>query len=416
MQHRMKIVLLCHYWSDQMAEMVGRKHYFRELSPWIQETLNLFKGKEDVELHVVAPNYASNINVETYKDGIHFHYYKYAPKALSSLLLPFVKARIRHDEPYKIAERTANLLTRFIVPKRRIPKIIRKINPDLIHLYGSENLDYSVGVVPFLDKVPVLLTIQGYAYLMRKYESRMVQYSNNLRASYERKINTRVKYVTNYGIDYGFEPFEKGQKKYVLSAITRVPKESAEKTEKKYDIVFYARIEKEKGIEDLFRALGLLKRSGKEYSTIVVGKVENTYLSRLKEIINEEGVEEQIKFTGFLDDHEDVYKIAASSKILAFPSHNDVSPNTIREAMFMKLPIVAYGIGGVPFFNVHKDCICLVDEINTRKFAQSLERVLTDDEYREMLVNNAYDEAINYYAPEKIYKQTIDIYKDVLAN
>ena len=74
---RIKVVLLCHYWSDEMAEMVGRKHYFRELSPWIQETLNLFKGKKDVELHVVAPNYASNTDVESEKDGIFFHYYHY---------------------------------------------------------------------------------------------------------------------------------------------------------------------------------------------------------------------------------------------------------------------------------------------------------------------------------------------------
>ena len=99
-----------------MAEMVGRKHYFRELSPWIQETLNLFKNKEDVEMHVVAPNYASNTDVFCEKDGISFHYYKYAPPVLSVFMLILIKLFVKHDEPYKIAERTANLATRFCYP------------------------------------------------------------------------------------------------------------------------------------------------------------------------------------------------------------------------------------------------------------------------------------------------------------
>lgn len=398
-----------------MAEMVGRKHYFRELSPWIQETLNLFKNKEDVEMHVVAPNYASNTDAFCEKDGISFHYYKYAPPVLSVFMLILIKLFVKHDEPYKIAERTANLATRFCYPKHRIPKIIKKIQPDLIHLYGSENLDYSVGILPFLEETPVLLTIQGYAYLMKETKNPFIQNSNNLRKRYEMIINSRVKYVTNYGIDYGFEPFENGQKKYVLSAITRIPKEDASKTIKKYDIVFYARINEEKGVEDLLHAVGFLKRKGFPYKTIIVGKAEETYLEKLKHIVKEETIEELVEFTGFLNDHEDVYKIAANSKVLAFPSHNDVSPNTIREAMFMKLPVVAYGIGGVPFFNVHSECLCLVNEIDVCEFADALHKVITDDDYRNRLIGNAYKEATNYYAPEKIYEQSINIYNDILG-
>lgn len=45
----MKVVLLCHYFSSESREMMGDIHYFRELSPWIQEILNMFKNKNDVE-------------------------------------------------------------------------------------------------------------------------------------------------------------------------------------------------------------------------------------------------------------------------------------------------------------------------------------------------------------------------------
>ena len=414
MKEIIKVVMLCQYWSDEMAEIVGRKHYFRELSPWIQETINLFKNKKDVELHIVAPNYASNTDVDFVKEGIIYHYFKYAPPFLSFLCYGFVRLLLKHKEPHKIAERLANLLTEYSYPKRRIPLIIKRIGPDIIHLYGSENCDYSVGVLPFLNNTPVLLTIQGYSYLSANTQNRLVQKNNQLRAKYERIINESVRYVTNYGLDYGFEPFEHGQTKYVLSAITRIPKVDASLTDKKYDIVFYANVHPEKGVEDLLRALGILKKTGRSLKTIIIGKAEDNFLIKLKKIILEESLENDVEITGFLDSHDEVYRIAASSRILVFPSHNDVSPNTIREAMFMKLPIVTYSIGGIPYFNVRKECLCLVDALNINKLAGSIIRVMDNADYREELIKNAYDEAINYYAPEKIYAQSISIYNDII--
>ena len=218
-----KIVLLSMYWSSDAEEMLGNKHYFRELQPWVQETINLFKNKTDVELHVVAPNFASNTDVETIKDGIYFHFFNYAPRILCSCVYPLVRLLVKHDEPHKVSERTVNLFTDFALPKKKIPAIINRIQPDLIHLYGSENPDYAVGVLPFLNSnIPVLLSVQGYAYLLKMSNNRFLNRNARYRIKYEKIINTNVKYITNYGLDYGFEPFENGQKKYVLSAISFV--------------------------------------------------------------------------------------------------------------------------------------------------------------------------------------------------
>ena len=112
----------------------------------------------------------------------------------------------------------------------------------------------------------------------------------------------------------------------------------------------------------------------------------------------------------------DVYKIAASSKVLAFPSHNDVSPNTIRESMFMHLPIVAYRVGGVPYFNIRKECLDLVEDGNVEAFANELVKIIDNEEYRKQLTDNAYEEAVNNYNPESIYNQAINIYNDIWQN
>lgn len=412
-----KVVLLSMYWSSDTKEMLGSKHYFRELQPWIQETINLFKNKDDVELHVVAPNFASNTDVETIKDGIYFHFFNYAPSFLCACVYPAVRLLVKHDEPHKVAERTVNLFTDFSLPKKKIPAIINRIKPDLIHLYGSENPDYSVGILPFLkSKTPVLLSVQGYAYLLKRSTNCFLNRNARYRIKYERIINSQVRYITNYGLDYGFEPFDNGQKKYVLSAITKIPPYDCLQSEIKYDVVFYARINKDKGIEDLIQAISYLKKQGRCLRTIVVGRAVEEYKKYLDSLIEKEDVSDLIEFTGFLDNHDDVYKIAASSKVLAFPSHNDVSPNTIRESMFMHLPIVAYRVGGVPYFNVHKECIDLVNDGDIESFANELVRIIDDNNYRNLLIDNAYKEAQDYYNPESIYNQAINIYKDIWKN
>lgn len=412
-----KVVLLSMYWSSDAKEMLGSKHYFRELQPWVQETINLFKNKTDVELHVVAPNFASNTDVETIKDGIYFHFFNYAPRLLCGCVYPMVKLFVKHDEPHKVAERTVNFLTDFSLPKKKIPEIINRINPDLIHMYGSENPDYSVGIIPFLESsIPVLVSVQGYAYLLKKSNNFFLNWHARFRKKYEKIINTNVRYITNYGLDYGFEPFENGQKKYVLSAITKIPPYDCLQSEIKYDVVFYARITKDKGIEDLIKAISYLKKQGRLLKTIVVGRAVEEYKEYLDSLIAKEGVVDLIDFTGFLDSHDDVYRMAASSRVLAFPSHNDVSPNTIRESMFMHLPIVAYKVGGVPYFNIRKECLDLVEDGNIPAFAEELVRVIDNEEFRKNLIENAYEEAVNYYNPESIYNQAINIYNDIWKN
>ena len=346
---------------------------------------------------------------------MYFHFFNYAPRILCSCVYPLVRLLVKHDEPHKVSERTVNLFTDFALPKKKIPAIINRIQPDLIHLYGSENPDYAVGVLPFLNSnIPVLLSVQGYAYLLKMSNNRFLNRNARYRIKYEKIINTNVKYITNYGLDYGFEPFENGQKKYVLSAITKIPPFDCLNTEKKYDVVFYARINKDKGIEDLIKAISYLKRQGRLLKTIVVGRAVEEYKEHLDNLIAKEGVADLIKFTGFLDSHDDVYRIAASSRVLAFPSHNDVSPNTIRESMFMHLPIVAYKVGGVPYFNIRKECLDLVEDGNISAFAEELVNVIDNEEYRSQLINNAYEEAMGYYNPESIYNQAISIYNDIL--
>lgn len=424
MTKKIKVVLLSQYWSDEMAEMVGRKHYFRELAPWIQEKINLFKDKNDIELHVVAPNYASNRDINAYRDNIHFHYYHYSPTGLSILLVPLFMFAYKHDEPYKMAERLANMMTGYIIPARRGANIIRNINPDLIHLIGSEVSDYGYTAMKLMQEYPILLSVQGWAYLQTKSRNPLERAFELYREYCERIINKNIKFITSStpktpdemrrDNEVGF--FAKCEKVYFCRAITKIPQANALKTEKKYDIAFYARITKDKGIEDLIEALVYLNNNGRKMRTIIMGRGNATYIQQLKEGIRKKGLEEQINFAGFIENHEDVYNFAAQARLLVLPTHNDGIPNTIREAMFMGLPVVANNVGGIPRFNEHRHCVHLTELGDIKGLAESICKVIDDETYRNELIKNAHKEAIERYSPDTIYDQTIFAYKDIVEN
>ena len=421
MDRLIRVVLLCHYWSDEMAEMVGRKHYFQELSPWIQETLNGFKNKKDVELHVVAPNYASNTDLDCTKDGIQFHFYHYSPTWLSVLSVPLIKAFVKHLEPYKIAERLANTLTGFKTPARNASRIIRNINPDLIHLYGSENPDYAAPALKLKEEYPMLLTAQGYVCLQPPSRMFLEKKFFEYRLKYERLINNTVKYMTvtrHVSLDdfkvNEMHYFGMCEKLYYVTAITKVPKVDALVTEKKFDLVYYARIDKNKGIEDLIDVISLLKEKGRTLKTLVMGRGSESYVELLKEIIKNKRLDDIIEFAGFIEKHDDVYKLAAQARLMVLPTHNDGIPNTVREAMFMKLPVLANNVGGIPRFNENRHCIHLVESGDVEGLANGICKMLDDVAYRDELVNNAYQEAHEVYSPDAVYEQTVSAYKDVV--
>lgn len=420
MDRKIRVVLLCHYWSEEMAEMVGRNHYFQELSPWIQETLNGFKNKEDVEYHVVAPNYASNTNLACDKDGIHFHFYHYSPTWLSVLAAPFIKLFVKHLETYKIAERLANTLTGFTTPVKCAEKIIKSINPDIIHLYGSENPDYAAPAIKVMNQYPMLLTAQGYVCLQSPNKMFLEKMFYDYRVKYERMINNAVRYMT-VTKHISLEEFKNNEmhyfgncdKLYYVTAITKVPQLDATITNKKYDLVYYARIDKNKGIEDLIDVVEYLRTEGRLLKTLVMGRGSEAYVVQLKEMIKNKKLDDIIEFAGYIEKHEDVYKLAAQARLMVLPTHNDGIPNTVREAMFMKLPVVANNVGGIPRFNQNRHCIHLVELGDKEGLANGICKVLDDEAYRNELIEQSYLEAREVYSPDAVYEQTVNAYKDV---
>lgn len=420
MKTKLRVVLLCHYWSTEAESMIGKKNFFRELSPWIQERINLFKNKEDIELHIVAPNYTSNKNVECTKDNIHFHFYHYAPNILSKLFVLPVKLILKHEEPHKIAERCANTITEFRTVTKSVETIVNRIHPDLIHVFGTEFPDSSAGAISLVNKYPTIITIQGYAYMVKSNGYYLDKKFQAIRTRIEKIINTTVKYrFCAKGREFPdeFKPFENGQKPLVDGGnITRIPKVNAEMSEKIYDIAFFGRVSADKGVEDLVHAVGLLhKKYNLDLRTIIIGKCTVSYQKTLESIVKEYGALNLLSFTGFVEDHEEVYNIAAKALMVVLPTRVDLMPNTIRESIAMGEPVVASDAGYIPTLNRDQESVAIHKVCDVADLAEIIKKVYLDKEYRQMLIDNGRKTFEEQYSMKYVYERTIEVYQQVYS-
>lgn len=391
-----KIVWLCHVANREIGDLLGsKKNTFA--SPWITELIDLFRTRQDIELLIISPNYYENTFKHFPLDNIQVYLYQYRP-----WYLPFKAYNLSYN--YKIAGTS-------------ILQIIADLKPDLIHLHGAENPHYSIAALPLIPKYPVLITLQGFVFLSSKKRNPISNYIRWNRIRIEKKINTRGKYFTVATDDVvkNLKMFNENANYFYDHYPTTKPKTTAEDfAQKKYDIVYFARISRDKGIEDLIEAVKILKIKLPYIKVIVIGGGNANYVRSLKMKIEKEDLNHAIHFAGFLPTQEDVFKLASQARVSVLPTYFDGIPGSIREAMAMKIPVVAYAVGGIPSLNDDKECLTLVERRNILQLVEKIELVLNDGVRTNKIVENAFDMVNNKYDNDKIYQNLITIYNKIL--
>jgi len=395
----MKVVWIC-YSVDNELQNFFPKNKIQEKAPWISSLKKGFLNYKDIELHIISPNYYINRNINFKYNGINYHFYKLyiiLPKKIYSFL------RI-------------NYLTEFWLYKYYISKIIENIKPDIIHLFGTENSEYSAGILPLVNKYPIFVTIQGFRNKVPDNN-----YINKQRKIIENKI---LQNVTNFGIRTNY------MKEYILLYnknakfywhIIPFPKpvltqfgQDLENT--KYDVVFWGRVVPDKGIEDLIYALSFCQKEKNDISLLICGPIENKYLNKLKNIITNLNLIHNIYFTGWIDSREELFNLVAQAKICVLPTHYDNLPGTVLESMYLGIPVIVNNVDGMDILNRERESVILVDKGNIQMLADNIISLLSDKECRKKLSENGRITATPYFDNNNAAAQLIKIYNDILNN
>lgn len=139
------------------------------------------------------------------------------------------------------------------------------------------------------------------------------------------------------------------------------------------------------------------------------GPQEESLMTKIKEL----DLESRVRI---ISNQANIFPILAKAKALVMPSKIEGLPAVILEAMYLRVPIVAYGVGGIPEVLKNGETGWCVPPNDQNGFISALEEVLSmDTDSKEAIVSNAHDLVISDYTIEKVTLQFEDFYSRLIG-
>jgi len=88
---------------------------------------------------------------------------------------------------------------------------------------------------------------------------------------------------------------------------------------------------------------------------------------------------------------DETMKILKASQILVVPSRTESIPQVIKEAFYLKVPVIATNVGGNPELVVHQKTGILVPPEDPEKLMIAINNLLNNEEARKNFANNAFE-------------------------
>jgi glycosyltransferase involved in cell wall biosynthesis len=395
-QNKIKIVWICHFTNSEVQNKLPLWRGINEFAPWVTNLAKGFENNKDIELHIVSPHEylkrSKNLNIR----NIHYHFIPFG--------IPFWH---RHwPGIFKLV-----IYPNYYFFRRKVKKTIKQIKPDLINLIGAENAYYSSSILDFKKDYPILITIQGFISQLKG--EIMLHLDLKKRMDVEEQILRTFKYyggeqdsstyISSYNSNHVFFRFYFPANE-VLALKTK-------DNGKLYDCIYFGRLSKEKGVEDFVKIIAEIKSKKPEIKACIVG---GGNMNPLFTIAKELNCSNNIDFKGFVITQKELYEIVKASKVFLAPPYFERLSSTIREAMFLKVPVVAYATGGIPYINEFDENIYLVKTGDYQEMARRTILLLENKSLRNDLAEKAYQYAIREFSLKINSERIFSAYQTIL--
>jgi L-malate glycosyltransferase len=131
---------------------------------------------------------------------------------------------------------------------------------------------------------------------------------------------------------------------------------------------------------------------------------------KIKKIADESEFSGRIRFLGF---RSDAARLIARARLLVLPSIIEGLPAVVLEAMACRVPVVAYGVGGVSEIVISGETGWLVAKGDEKGFGEAISEVLTDNSKAGILAANAFERIVGRYMNSEIAKKFLSLYQQV---
>ena len=352
----------------------------------------------------------------------------------------YIPIKLEYSErEKKQAMKTWEVNANKIIPA--MAKIVKEVNPDLIHVFGTE---WPFGLIAEYTDIPVVIHIQGsiapfnnalypprYSFfdVMRNVGWRHLRKLKEVWTNYQKdisreKVEERVwKTVKNYmgrtewdeGLSAVMHP---GRRYFHVEEALRPYFTSGKHTwhgykEGKIKLLSTGCISFRKGPDMMLKTAHILKSLGVDFEWDVAGFIpwDMRQIVERKEGISFDDC--NIKFHGFVSGDK-VLEMLCETTLFVHTAYAENSPNSICEAQCLGVPVVATNVGGV--FTLIRDRIdgVLVPANDPWMMAHHISLLLSNEIRLQRYSKESRKKAMERHKDDNIKRQLLDCYKTLI--
>ena len=348
---------------------------------WLSQLAGELSKQDEFEIHWISLDRKGVQVRERQWGGQHFH------------LLPGLKLSV-------------DLLLGYLPTKRRLFDFLSGIKPELVHCWGSER---AYPAICSKLKVPTVFSLQGLLHHYFKLGLLPPVWQWRAIARWEPRYLRDASVVTcesNWGIDIirRFSPgIDIRQVEYgVNSSFYNV---AWQPDEKDPYALFVGALDRRKGIDSLIAAVSRLPN--RRWRLRVAG--EGPLRDEL-EAKNVSGVE----WLG-LARWDVLQNELAKATCLVLPTLADTSPNVVKEARVVGLPVITSPHGGQTDYVWDGENGFIVDPSDPDQIAAALSKLMDDPELSKTMGACRLEENRDYLRPARTAEGFLRIYRELLA-
>ena len=170
-------------------------------------------------------------------------------------------------------------------------------------------------------------------------------------------------------------------------------------------ILFVGRLNRDKGMLDLATAFDVIAKQCQDAVLVLVGAEEDVPFNRIQEICNAE--RDRLHYVSFTATPEHYMSVA---DIFCLPSYREGFGMTIIEAAACGVPTVASRIYGITDAVADGKTGLLFPAGDVAALTQALLRLITENELRQQMGNEARERALELFSSEKIAHKMLSLY------
>jgi glycosyltransferase involved in cell wall biosynthesis len=415
---KLKIVMVCHF-SNKLVrkhlnegagllESVARKILKKPLkvcdfAQWNTNAIREFeKFTDDVELHVISPGYFMKDDESVFEENrIHYYFFKDVGSLFDKVVNKFLDSKSSYEKN-----------------RAYIKNKIAEIKPDLVHVIGAENPNYSLAALDIPESIPSIVLLQTLLIapdFKKNYPmpERVYDYKSNIERQILEKVNfvgtVEKKFISILNTNIKL----RGPILSIILALTEPVDFSFEK--KEFDFVYFA-LDISKAADYAVEAFAIACKENPSITLDIVGDYSAALKAQLDSRIAELGIQKNVFFEGKQPTHGDVIRQIKKSRFALLPLKIDLISGTVREAMANGLPVVTTITPATPKLNVKRESVLLSPIGDHQSMAGNMLKLLNDESFARKIQKNAGITASERADNEQVIRKWIAAYRACIDN